>query len=103
MFAADARAELEQLRASWLLHPRTEHKSEKTRLTYRDAADQFIAFLADPPDGLDEELTAGIEDAPPITGARDVRAAHVRLFISLRPAGPRRHRRAAGPRRRVPV
>ncbi len=90
MFAANARAELEQLRASWLLHLRAEHESEKTRLTYRDAADQFIAFLADPPEGLDEELTAGIEDAPPITRARDVRAAHVRLFITYLHASGRK-------------
>jgi len=51
MFAADARAELEQLRASWLLHVRAEHKSEKTRLTYRDAADQIHRVSSRPSRG----------------------------------------------------
>ena len=81
---------MEQLRRSWLLQLRAEHKSEKTRDAYGDAASQFIAFLADPPAGLDDELATAIAEAPPVAKIPDLKAVHIRLFISYLHAAGRR-------------
>ena len=73
---------MERLLRSWLLELRAEHKSEKTRVAYGDAVNQFIAFLADPPTGLDDELAAAIAEAPAVAEILDLKAVHVRLFMS---------------------
>src|SRR5690348_17121996 len=82
VLAESGRAAMEQLLRSWLLELRAAHKSEKTRVAYGDAANQFIAFLADPPAGLDGELAGAIAEAPAIAEMPDLKAVHVRLFMS---------------------
>jgi integrase/recombinase XerC len=78
---ADARACLELLRNSWMLSLRACGKSAKTLKTYRESADQLIAFLADPPPMPGE--TANVLDSQRrVAGPSDITATHLRAFIS---------------------
>ena len=78
---ADARQVLELLRNSWMLALRADGKSDKALKTYRESADQLIAFLASPPP-LPEETAALLDAARPVTGPRDITATHLRAFMS---------------------
>ena len=78
---ANARAALELLRNSWVLALRADGKSQKTLKTYRESADQLIAFLASPP-RLPAETAALVASARPVTGPRDITATHLRAFMS---------------------
>jgi site-specific recombinase XerD len=78
---AKARATLEVLRNSWMLALRADGKSKRTLKTYRESADQFVRFLVAPPPLLDE-IAYLVESAPPVTGARDITATHIRAFIT---------------------
>ena len=77
----DARANLELLRDSWMLALRADHKSGKTLRTYREAADQFISFLTDPPP-LAPEISRVLDTAGSVSTAKDVKAPHIRAFIA---------------------
>lgn len=68
---AEARAVWGLLRSSWMLVMRADGKSEKTLKTYRESADQLIAFLASPPP-LPGEAARLIDAAKPVTGPRGI-------------------------------
>jgi integrase len=78
---AGARHVLELLRKSWMLALRADGKSQRTLDTYGEAADQFIAFLAEPPP-LPEDVADLLDTTRLVTGPRDITATHLRAFMS---------------------